>query len=41
MPATTWYHKGTPMFSECLALTRRHLWHARYLVKSAADTEFV
>jgi hypothetical protein len=38
---TAWYHKTEPTFVDCLALVRRHLWHARYLVNSAADPEFV
>jgi hypothetical protein len=39
--ATAWYHKTEPTFVDCLALVRRHLWHARYLVNSAAEPEFV
>ena len=38
---TAWYQKTEPTFADCLALVRRHLWHARYLVNSAADSEFV
>jgi DDE superfamily endonuclease len=38
---TAWYQKTEPTFADCLALVRRHLWHARYLVNSAADPEFV
>jgi hypothetical protein len=29
---TAWYHKEEPTFSDCLALLRRHLWRARYVV---------
>jgi hypothetical protein len=39
--ATAWYHKAEPTFADCLALVRRHLWHARYLVNSAVEPEFV
>jgi hypothetical protein len=39
--ATAWYHKPEPAFVDCLALVRRHLWCARYLVNSAAGPEFV
>lgn len=39
--ATAWYHKPEPTFVDCLALVRRHLWRARYLVNSAAEPEFV
>ena len=41
VPATAWYHKAEPTFADCLALVRRHLWRARYLVNSAAEAEFV
>jgi hypothetical protein len=37
--ATAWYHKAEPTFVDCLALVRRHLWCARYLVHSAAKAE--
>jgi hypothetical protein len=39
--ATAWYHKAEPTFADCLALVRRHLWHARYVVNSAVEPEFV
>jgi len=39
--ATAWYHKAEPTFADCLALVRRHLWCARYVVPSAADAECV
>jgi hypothetical protein len=38
---TAWYHKVEPTFVDCLALVRRHLWRARYLVNSAPQAEFV
>ena len=38
---TAWYQKTEPTFVDCLALVRRHLWRAQYLVNSAADPEFV
>jgi hypothetical protein len=40
VPATAWYHKAEPTFSDCLALVRGHLWRARYLVNSAVEAEF-
>jgi hypothetical protein len=39
--ATAWYRKAEPTFVDCLALVRRHLWHARYLVNSGSTAEFV
>lgn len=39
--ATAWYHKPEPTFVDCLALVRRHLWRARYLVNSTEEAEFV
>jgi hypothetical protein len=39
--ATAWYHKEEPTFSDCLALVRRHLWRARYLVNSAPEAEIM
>ena len=41
VPVTAWYHKAEPTFADCLALVRRHLWRARYLVNSAPESEFV
>ena len=41
VPVTAWYHKAEPTFADCLALVRRHLWRARYLVNSAPEAEFV
>lgn len=38
---TAWYQKTEPTFVDCLALVRRHLWRAQYVVNSAADPEFV
>lgn len=38
---TAWYHKAEATFSDCIALVRRHIWHARYLVNSASKAEFV
>jgi hypothetical protein len=38
---TAWYGKTEPTFADCLALVRRHLWCARYLVDSAAEAECV
>jgi DDE superfamily endonuclease len=39
VPVTAWYHKAEPTFADCLALVRRHLWRARYLVNSTAQAE--
>jgi DDE superfamily endonuclease len=36
---TAWYHKGEPTFADCLALVRRQLWRARYLVNSPPEGE--
>ena len=41
VPVTAWYHKAEPTFADCLALVRRHLWRARYLVNSAPEAEFM
>jgi hypothetical protein len=41
IPMTAWYHKTEPTFADCLALVRRHLWRARYLVNSTAQAEFM
>src|SRR5215475_666273 len=41
VPETAWYHKEEPTFSDCLALVRRHLWRARYLVNSAPEAEIM
>jgi hypothetical protein len=41
VPVTAWYHKEEPTFSDCLALVRRHLWRARYLVNSAPEAEIM
>jgi hypothetical protein len=39
VPVTAWYHKTEPTFADCLALVRRHLWRARYLVNSTAEAD--
>jgi hypothetical protein len=41
VPVTAWYQKAEPTFADCLALVRRHLWCARYLVNSTTELEFV
>jgi hypothetical protein len=41
VPVTAWYHKAEPTFSDCLALVRRHLWRARYLVNSTPGAESI
>jgi hypothetical protein len=41
VPVTAWYHKDEATFSDCLALVRRHLWRARYLVNSAPEAELI
>ena len=40
VPVTAWYHKAEPTFADCLALVRRHLWRARYVVNSAPEPAF-
>jgi hypothetical protein len=40
VPVTAWYHKPEPTFADRLALVRRHLWHARYVMNSATEPEF-
>ncbi len=39
--ATAWSHKAEPSFADCLALVRRHLWRALYVVHSAVEPAFV
>jgi DDE superfamily endonuclease len=39
VPVTAWYHKDEATFADCLALVRRHLWRARYLVNSTPAAE--
>jgi hypothetical protein len=41
VPATAWYHKAEPTFADCLALVRRHLWRACYLVHSTPAGECI
>jgi hypothetical protein len=41
VPATAWYRKREATFSDCLALVRRHLWRARYLVNSMSEAELM
>jgi hypothetical protein len=41
LESTAWYHKAEPTFSDCIALVRRHIWRARYLVNSAPSAECV
>jgi hypothetical protein len=41
VPVTAWYHKAEPTFADCLALVRRHLWRARYLVNFAPEAEIM
>jgi hypothetical protein len=38
---TAWYHTTAPPCADGLALVRRHLWCARYLVHSAAEADCV
>jgi hypothetical protein len=40
VPVTAWYHTPEPTFADCLALVRRPLWRARYLVNCATEPEF-
>jgi hypothetical protein len=39
--AAAWYQKTEPTFADCLALVRRHLWRARYLVTSTPQADFI
>jgi hypothetical protein len=39
VPVTAGYHKAEPTFSDCVALVRRHLWRARYMVHSPPGAE--
>jgi hypothetical protein len=41
VPVTAWYRKAEPTFADCLALVRRHLWRARYLVNSTSEAELM
>ena len=41
VPVTAWYHKVEPTFADCMALVRRHLWRARYLVNSTPEAELM
>jgi hypothetical protein len=41
VPTTAWSHNAEPTCADGLALVRRHLWRARYVVHSAAEPEFV
>jgi hypothetical protein len=41
VPATAWYHQAEPTFAACLALVRRHLWRACYLVHSTPEGECI
>jgi hypothetical protein len=41
VPMAAWYHKPEPTFADCLALVRRHLWRARYLVNSTAEADLM
>ena len=41
VPVTAWYHKAEPTFADCLALVRRHLWRARYVVNSTPQAAFM
>ena len=41
VPLTAWYHKTEPTFADCLALVRRHLWRARYLMNSASEADIL
>jgi hypothetical protein len=41
VPATAWYRTREATFSDCLALVRRHLWRARYVVHSRSVAELM
>jgi len=38
---SAWYHKPEATFADCLAVVRRQIWRARYLVNSAPQADFV
>jgi hypothetical protein len=38
--ATAWSQNSEPTFADCLALGRRHLWRARYVVNSTPQADF-
>jgi hypothetical protein len=40
-PCDKWYRKAEPTVADCLALVRRHLWEARFLMNSAVEAEYV
>jgi len=41
VPTTAWSHQAAPPLADGLALVRRHLWRARYVVNAAAEPECV
>jgi hypothetical protein len=41
LPVTAWYQKAEPTFGDCLALVRRHLWCAPYVVNATTEPECV
>ena len=38
---SAWYHKPEATFVDCLAVVRRQIWRARYVVNSAPHADFV
>jgi len=38
---TAWYKKEEPTFADCIALVRRRIWHARYLMNSSQQAEII
>jgi len=41
VPVTAWYRKAEPTFADCLAVVRRHLWRARYVVNYMPEAELM
>ena len=41
LPVTAWYRNADPTFADCLALVRRHLWRALYVVHSTPEAESI
>ena len=39
--ATAWHHNAGPTCTYCLAVVRRHLWRARYVVTSTPKAECI
>jgi hypothetical protein len=38
---TSWYKKDEPTFSDCIALVRRRIWQARFLIMSDLNSKII